>query len=836
MEGFEVKLFLFHISVLTVVILSCPSTWGEDLTPPTSGITEPGAATPQDSDDESSEYATLEKQIESLKIENTTLSEQDEQLSKENDQTAIRIRNFEARAIMLEWGQRLMTPLRFISPTLANIAFICGAFALLILVIGFPASARKVLSFSFPFSLPLRKSGEAQPLPLGSTAKIVWFLIILCLLLMLALPAMSQTPADTSTPPNLEASPSTDALGAAPEEQADAIPAAADPPEGEIISPADTSPAETAGEASMPSPSIQPEMNRAVDYINFTPLERALHIMDTLPEGKTIQLTLEYEVIQAMIRSAEEHGHLPIVKIPESQDASFTEEVRYGSIGYYFIKASLYEAAGRDTVRELVEQGGALLLANDGAALSSLNMQALSTIMRFLASYQSVEQVKKMIPAAIDKVEKLGDIVLILESAQQVKLTEEYQQVVETLFAEQQPYVVVENVARLALKHNHKGAAEFVVNSAVKNPYPELDDNLKVVRLLDEITDKERVKKQLETLAAYKNVDQLLIIAQTAAELDLPHTVEWLLVKGVSAAGSANEYTALIAAAAKNALVAAITGPIAERLSTMPDKMLYRVNASWPTGFDAGWYEEEAVSLGIWTGVQLYQQDQGSVKAWELLETTIRLQLATIIDSVGAKPLLALNDMYALVQYYSVTGKEGLNTAMEMLTLQRHLRGLSDEKAAPEDARMLALRMELDQENARNKRLKESVATLQEKRRNLRREETQALGRLLRLAAEVAAKIFLLLLALWIAFARAVAAARTAPDFRFSHFCLAFAETIGFECCCTVVLILPGAVITLLSQDRLKHMQIMEHVLPPIAMVQAQPEQLMPMKDMNKDV
>ena len=830
------KLFLFRLSVLILVILSCPLIWGENLALPESATVEPGIATPQASDAVPSEYAKLEQQIESLKIENTALSEQEERLSEENDQTAKRIRNYESRAMMLEWGQRFMTPLRFVSPTLANIAFICGAFALLILVIGFPASARKVLSFSFPFSLPLRKSGGTQPLPLSAAAKIVWFLIVLCLLLMLALPAMSQTPAETSTQPNLEASSSTDAPEATPEEQGDAIPAAEEASEGEDASYPDESPAETAGETPATAPSIQPEMSQAVDYINFTHLERALHILDTLQEGKTIRLTLEYEVIQAMIRSAEQHGHLPIVKIPESQGASFTEEVRYGSIGYYFIKASLYEAAGRDTVRELVEQGGALLLANDGAALSSMNMQALATIMRFLASYQSVEQVKKMIPAAIDKVEKLGDIVLILESAHQVKLTEEYQNVVETLFAEQQPYVVVENVARLALKHTQKGAAEFVVNSAVKNPYPELDDNLKVVRLLDEITDKERVKQQLETLAAYENVDQLLVIAQTAAELDLPHTVEWLLVKGVSAAGGADEFTALIAAAGKNGLIPAITGPLAERLSAMPDKMLYRVNALWPAGFDAGWYEEEAVSLGIWTGIQLYQQDQASAKAQELLETTIRLQLATIIDSVGAKPLLALNDMYALVQYYSETGREGLNTAMEMLTLQRHLRGLSDETAAPEDARMLALRMAVDQATADNKRLKESVASLQEKRRDLGREETQALGRLLRLAAEVAAKIFLLLLALWIAFARAVAAARTAPDFRFSHFCLAFTETIGFECCCTVVLILPGAVITLLSQDRLKHMRIMEHVLPPISVVQAQPEQPMPMKDTNNDV
>jgi len=72
------------------------------------------------------------------------------------------------------------------------------------------------------------------------------------------------------------------------------------------------------------------------------------------------------------------------------------------------------------------------------------------------------------------------------------------------------------------------------------------------------------------------------------------------------------------------------------------------------------------------------------------------------------------------------------------------------------------------------------------------------------------AKVVLVILGLWIALSRAIAAARDAQDWLFSHFCWKFLETIGFECSCTVVLLPAGIPITLLSQDRLKHLSLME--------------------------
>lgn len=76
------------------------------------------------------------------------------------------------------------------------------------------------------------------------------------------------------------------------------------------------------------------------------------------------------------------------------------------------------------------------------------------------------------------------------------------------------------------------------------------------------------------------------------------------------------------------------------------------------------------------------------------------------------------------------------------------------------------------------------------------------------LVLESIAKTVLILVGLWIAFSRAVAAARAASDFCFSHFFWTFLETVGFECCCTIVLLFPGVLFVLLAQDRLKHLLI----------------------------
>lgn len=822
-----------------VLLVLCASVSGQTSDSEGAGTPPAEPRVEQSSGASSSEYSMLEKQIDSLNSENQALESEQDRLKQENDKAETRLGNQRGRIMVLEGGQRLLNPVRFISPVLANAAFICGTIALLILVLGYPIASRKILSLGFPFNLPVRKRSHEETPPLGHVAQIIWIIILICLLLMLAMPAMAQdapgsgigqasegesgvTAAEATINPGagdgetgeaIEGSTVPDLTAKEVENPTASVaagegePGSTDAVEGSASN-AESSP------ASAPSSNIQPELNQAVGFINLTPLERALHIIDTLSEGKSTRLTLDNEVLQKLTESAKQHNHLPIAKIPEPPETSITEEVRYGSLLYYFLKASLYEASGRDNVRALLDQGAAPLVENAGAALPGLDMGALVTIMSFLASYQSVDNVKVMIKAALNKVETLSHIVQILEAAQQAGLNEEYQNVVEDLFSARQNYAAVEFVTDLALQHNQKPAAEFVVNSAIKNPYDNLEENLKVVQLLDRIAGKEQVTAQLEALANYKTLDEILMIAQAASDLGLPREEEGLLVKGVSAARNGEDYVNLIGLVQRKNLIAAITRPLGELLASMPDRMLYKIPCAWPEGFNAALYDKEEVSLGVWTGVQLYQQDKTSPQARHLMETTVHLELGPIIDSVGASPLLSLNDMYALVQYYTETGTDGMDTAMQMLALQRHLRGLSDEKVASKDPRLLALQMELDQRTARNRDLTDSVASLKAERDSLARQEAEANMQFLVLTAEICAKIVLLVLALWIAFARAVAAARTAPNFRFSHFCLAFMETVGFECCCTVVLLLPGAVIVLVSQDRLKHLRIMEYALP----------------------
>jgi len=422
-----------------------------------------------------------------------------------------------------------------------------------------------------------------------------------------------------------------------------------------------------------------------------------------------------------LIQSARENNHLCIMATADPPTESITEEIRKGSLGYFFIKASLYEAAGKEGVRELLEEGAAPLIKDNGVALEQVPMQGLVTIMLFLASYQSADYVKVMIPIATSKAKQLGELIMILDAAHGLNLSEEYQKVIATVFEQQQKYDILEALFNRTMKHERKDSAAFMVNSALEKPYAELENNINVLRLLDKVADKERVKSVIDDLAADETVPVLVDIANAASDLNVPDKTEALLVKAVSVARNGVDFMLVLDTADKRGLFSKVIAPMAERISSLPGVMGYEVTAaSWPQGFAASLHKEEKVSLGVWIAVHLYLQASSSVKARELFESTIRVQLKEIIDSLGAKPRLRLNDMYALVQYYTETKTDGLNTAMDMLVLQRHLRGLSDVTTAQEDPRLLALQMELDQQIASNKRLKEAVASLQEQKSSWR--------------------------------------------------------------------------------------------------------------------
>ena len=761
-----------------------------------------------------SKYTGLEAQIDEVKRLNQDLVVQEQQLKQKIERIQENLGALQKWIFLLGGGQTLLNPTRFISPALGNLTFFFGALALLILVLGWPVVARKLLSVNYPFSLPVSRRNGDETSPMSETAKIIWVVIFVLVLIFMALPAVSQIES------SLEVAGTIDAEAENPSGE-----------EGDVKEGVTGVDYEAAGESDpvsqtplQPSSMIEQEINQAIDFIQFSALERALYAIDNLSEGEKIRLTFEPDLLRLLNDAAKKHRHPPIVSAPDPPSSAIIEEVRKESLGYYFIKASLYEAAGRDGVRKLLEEGAAPLIENKGAALVQLNMQALMAIMLFLAAYQSGDYVEVMIPIAMDKASHLNEVVKILEVAHALDLPEAYSKAIEASFGRQQPYDAVESVFNLAMKHGRAGDADFIVTAAIKQPYSSLNENLKVVQLLNRIGDTDRVVRQLDTLSDNKRAGQLMEIAAIADNLGLTEQCISLSLKAVSIANEREDFQRIIDASEKHGLFQEILVPIAERLKSDSRRMLYTRPVSWPSGFDAALYDEEDVSLGVWIATHLYLGDHGSVLARDLLETTISLQLREIVVSLGTRPLLALNDLYGLVYYYAETQTDGIGTAMNMLALQRTLRGLSDESEIEyEDSRLLALQMELDQQTMRQKRLEESVAALKEERSAISQRKAEATWKFLALLGEISAKGLLVLLAIWIAFARAVVAAKMGRSFRFSHFCLTFTETVGFECCCTIILVIPGTFITLISQDRLKHLHITEYAPPGIPELSREP-------------
>lgn len=752
-----------------------------------------------------SPYADIEQQISTLKAESSILEDQEKRLKSENTQAEARIQERERVVFIGVNAQRFLNPVRFISPLLANLGFIFGAVALLAMLMGWPIVSRKVLSLGFLFDMPVRQSEQDGTPPIGATAKTIWIIIFGILIALLMLPAFAQDGNAESEDLSSEA-----VVQESGEENSD------DASADEAQSENESKKAESAGV----SAGVTAEMNQALEYIAFSQLERALHAVDNLAEGKTIQLTFEPELLKILLQSARVNNHPCIISTPNPPTASVTEELQRSPTGlaYWFVKASLYEAAGREGVKELLETGVAPLMENKGAMLERLPKEALFTIMLFLAAYEFDDFVEVMIPHATNMITQFVDVLMILDAANRLDLSEAYQKTIESVFDRRQNYDTLEAVFLTAKEHGRLESARYVLDAAIKNPYSDVTDNLKVVRLLSQIADGEAVKTQLVAMAANRRIGELLDIAKTASDLKLTDTAQAMLMKVVTTAGTADEFKKLIDCANQLNLFKAILAPLAEQLKTVHPRMRYEMPAAWPDTFQAPLYAEESVSLGAWLAAHLHVDDAGSALARDLFEATIRLQLSDIIDSLGAKPLLRLNDLYALVYFYSETESTGLEAAANMLGVQRYLRGLSDEESMAEhvDTRLLALQMELDQEKMRRKRLQESVASMMDRKGALSQKEVEVTWQLFLLVSEISAKAVLLLLALWIAFTRAVAAAKTAPDFRFSNFCFTFTETVGFECCCTVVLIVPGVLLTLISQDRIKHLRIMEYALGPV--------------------
>ena len=808
---------MFGMICWTVVIAGmCLSLHAQDATysDPSRKIAEQGAST-SEMDASSVKYKNLEQQTDKLKNENRVLETKAKKIEDENSQIKKRINNQRNNVMFLSGIQIFLNPLRFFSPLLANLIYIFGAISLLILLIGWPVVAKKVLSLNYVLNLPKGTKRKDLTLPMSTTTKTIWVIIATLLLVFLMLPAFSQE-TDTQTP-EATIQENVGNSDSEKEEVQESAPDAAADADAEIE------------EAQAPAPTLSEtvveEMAQAIDFIKLSSLDRAILVLDSVGDGETVRITLEPELLEILMQSARENNHPCIIDTPDPPTSAIKDEFREGSIGYFFMKAALYEAAGKEGVKKLLEEGATPLLKNDGAVLGQLPMLALNAIMQFLGTYKSTDFVKVMIPFATKKARQVDEIAMILELAHSLDLGESYKDVLNIILKEKQKFGLVETLFNLAVKHGRNDAALFILDKAFDSFYYDLEDNLKIVRLINQVESKDKVGEYLNKLAEISGIQEKLTIALTASDLKVSDLPEELLLKTVEMAGQKSDILRILDAADKCNLTSAIIEPIAEKLKENEYNIYFQVQVKgWPEGFGAAFYEvpqikgydNPEISLGIWVAILLHLHDKDAVTAGELFEKAIHPQLERIIESLGSLPRLNLNDLYALVQYYSETENAGLETTMKMLAVQRHLRGLSDEKEevyVKEDARLLALQMELEQQEKQNEVLHDSVHYLTEDNKSLAKEELEINGRFFLLLAEIAAKILLVCIALWVALMRAAAAVKTAKNYRFSHFCLTFAETIGFECCCTIILLVPGMVITLITQDRLKHHHLLEYAM-----------------------
>lgn len=753
----------------------------------------------QITDETAQDVLKLEQEINTLKAANISLEEQGKTLEQEITRQSRDLAETREQITLL-WGiQSILSPVRLFSPLVANLAYIFGATALLILVLVKPVVARKVLSFKFLSGLPVRKSSDSEVSPLGYGARWFWAILVLFLLLLLATPAVSQ-----------------ESMMASPDAATQGVPADASdntqpsqPPAAVSESPAESNasaavavPAGATGAATLES-----QLDKASELIELTPLQRSILVLEELKEGESAYLNLDIPLVADIQKAAKAKEHPCILDAKDPPEEAVTLTLRKGSLSYYFVLASLYEAAGREEVKNLLEQGSLPLVADSGAALSQLDSGALDVIMHFLAAYRLVEPVRLMIPVAVTKADSLDQVRSILDVAHRLDLGAEYKSALEQLVANRQGIDIVEGLARLALEHGRKELALIPIEAALVAPYGSLEDNLKVVALLAEVADATRVDQELGRLCEGASFAGLLKIAETASALKSPARLKEALEK---AAGSPTiDYAQLLAKAAELHETAVVVSFVAQRLKDRPSDAQRLFESTFPKESGIPSYEKEKTSLGAVIAAYVFAEvDRNDPQVRELLESVSRAQLDAIIASHGADNLMLLNDLFALVHYYRETNNPGLDAATRMLTLQRRLRGLSD--GPVEDVRQLALQMELDGLRAENRDVSAQVSGLRQQAEGVAAELAEVTHRRFLLLAELGAKFLLLLIGLWIALTRGVAAAKLVTDFRFSHFCFTFAETIGFELCCTIVFLPAGTVLTLVCQDRLKHQRIME--------------------------
>lgn len=756
-------------------------------------------------------YPELESQISRLKAENASLETREGELSRQIKEQDAELSSLMIKLTAVVQGQKLLNPVRFFSPALANAAYIFGALSLLLLVLLWPGAARKALSLSYLSELPARKADGGGVGPISNAARWFWAILAAILILLLMIPASAQEPpappAEQESGAALETVPGTPAVET-PASDAPEVPAEAAPP-AEAADPAAQQPAATAPAPVVPT--LKPELDQALSYMDFTPLRRALYILENAKDGEAFNLALERELVEEMIEKAKEKGRRSVVDAAERGDDPVNVTLAPGKTAYCLVLASLLELDGQDDkVKPLVEKAIAPLVADGSSYFDnrSLTADQMEPLLLFAATYGLTDAVKVMVPKFMEKAGKLSHVVAALESAHRVNLDEVYKAAVSQLFETDQNMAIVKAIVEVALRHERKESAAIPLDKVFGQKSLGVGDGLLLLPLYAKVKDAGQVETALSGFVGKADFNDLLVLADTASSLNLARQVQQCLEKAAESWDADYEklFDKARALNETRRVMEAVAGRL-KRREAAGDQLLER---GWPEGCGASIYEKEPVSLESYVAMSLYGYDPAHPQVQELLERVVGNGLDKIISTYGVEPLLPINDLYALVHYYQATGNPGQESSQKMLAVQRRLRGLDTAAQTMDDPLKLALQMEIDKLSERNGQLRDSVASKERQTAELALDILDARGKWTVALAEVLAKAALLLIALWIALVRATGAARLAHSFRFSHFFLTFAETIGFECCCTVVGLPAGIAVTLVSQDRLKHLRIAE--------------------------
>lgn len=730
------------------------------------------------------ETASLEKGIQNLQQENQPLEKKLETLQEEAKRLDSDLLAVRSSSILFFISKTFLNPFPGFIVNLSFFAYLFGALSLCWFLI----FKKEIIKNLLPFNFSIRPSSSAKKKDLSKRKTILWLVVILFLVMLIALPALSE---ESSSPLSTAVDSSQENVDQDNESSLD---------NNTESSSATLARAPVADKGVS---HIKDELQQALDYLTMSDLDRALYVIDKLEEGESDIIFISYDVEQALLNAAEKNNHRPIIAetLEGEEHTDIEQNIRHSSLGYYFLKASLYEAAEREGVRSILLDGAKLLLSNDGASLDDIDMNALLIFMDFFAAYEYKEAAQQIAGVASEKIYSGSDLVELLTLLHKIDLTKEYQAIVEDVFSRPQSLSNVKGAYRLVLSHDYKNTAELIIENAVKHTSSKTADFRELLDILAEFASKDRLKEELEKLDDGQNKSIWLFLAEKAASWDMKDIALHYYIKVLEEASSAEDYEVLIAMAEKHTLLDGLLDKIADRLLDTPVSLLFHLELPWPDTFDVNKQEEEGVSLGVWIFAHLYMQNKDSGKAKKLIEETLKLQLDWIIKTKGTRPVMPLNDLYALVYFYAENAIQGLDVAHETLVFQQRLRGLFEE-----DPHLLSLREKLKEEENKNTDLTRSIAHLKEQ---ITKKQSQLNRAYMHIAKELAAaiaKLLLLLIALHIALARAaLAMGRQGKYFRFSIFMLTFLETVGFEVCCTLVMLPLGIFIVLLSQDRLKH-------------------------------